>query len=62
MKPKLALIVMLMLLLPLMSACGVIATPTTQPAAAPTSTKAAAGAPTEYDGGLRLQRHPVETK
>ena len=46
MKTKLALFVVLMLLLPLLSACGTDATPTTQPAAAPTNTTEVAGAPT----------------
>jgi multiple sugar transport system substrate-binding protein len=46
MKSKLALLMVLMLLLPLMAACGSEATPTTQPAAAPTNTTEAAGAPT----------------
>jgi multiple sugar transport system substrate-binding protein len=62
MKPKIALIVMLMLLLPLMSACGADATPTTQPAAAPTSTKAAAAAPTNTTGAAAPTTAPSGNK
>ncbi|MEP6774128.1 MAG: sugar ABC transporter substrate-binding protein [Chloroflexota bacterium] len=62
MKPKFALIVMLMLLLPLMSACGTEATPTTQPAAAPTNTKAAAAAPTNTTGAAAPTTAPSGNK
>ncbi len=62
MKPKIALIVMLMMLLPLMSACGADATPTTQPAAAPTSTKAAAAAPTNTTGAAAPTTAPSGNK
>jgi multiple sugar transport system substrate-binding protein len=63
MKAKFALLVVLMLLLPLLTACGTEATPTTQPAAAPTNTQAAAAAaPTNTTGAAQATTAPSGNK